>query len=213
MSYKFNEIIKDNFVEWVKNNKGNYLIIINDKGNIRYYSIDNKFFVKGLECYYDATSFLELFKTSTFYEIIEKDLDSKLESNETKNLILYSLLYQTLEKQNCENVSSQIEQMTGLLLKNQSDWFKSNRNYDNLKQKYDELLEELETIKYKTVIKVAYAKAIREFARLIDDINWFDKNEREVNVKTLINKQYEELTKHYQELFLNSKENIDDNLS
>ena len=28
MSYKFNEIIKDNFVEWVKNNKGNYLIII-----------------------------------------------------------------------------------------------------------------------------------------------------------------------------------------
>lgn len=70
MLYKFNEIKKNNFIEWVNNNKGNYLTLINEKSNIRHYFIDNKFFIKGLEGCYDSLSFLEIHKNSTFYEII-----------------------------------------------------------------------------------------------------------------------------------------------
>lgn len=72
MLYKFNEIKKNNFIEWVNNNKGNCLTLINEKADIRHYFIDNKFFIKGLECCYDALSFLEINKNSTFYEIIPK---------------------------------------------------------------------------------------------------------------------------------------------
>lgn len=61
-----------------------------------------------------------------------------------------------------------------------------------------ELKEKIKQMKKQTV-KIAYSKTIREFARLIDDINWFDKNKRKVNVKTLINKQYKEICENYKE--------------
>jgi hypothetical protein len=36
------------------------------------------------------------------------------------------MLYETLEKQGCENITSAIEQMTNLTLEKQSNWFKEN---------------------------------------------------------------------------------------
>lgn len=60
------------------------------------------------------------------------DLEAKLAEKEKDNLILYSMLYETLEKQGCENVASQIDQMTGFTLDKQAEWFKGNRNCDEL---------------------------------------------------------------------------------
>ena len=60
------------------------------------------------------------------------NLEAKLAEKEKDNLILYSMLYETLEKQGCENVASQIDQMTGFALDKQAEWFKGNRNCDEL---------------------------------------------------------------------------------
>jgi hypothetical protein len=54
-------------------------------------------------------------------------IDSKVEEYKRNNLLLYSLLYETLEKQGGENIASQIDQMTHLKLNEQSEWFKTNR--------------------------------------------------------------------------------------
>lgn len=51
----------------------------------------------------------------------------KIEEKDRENQILYSMLYETLEKQGHENVSSVIEQMTGLMLDKQSEKFKTER--------------------------------------------------------------------------------------
>lgn len=55
------------------------------------------------------------------------NLKDQLAEKENENLILYSTLYQTLEKPGCENIASQIDQMTGLMLDKQADWFKGNK--------------------------------------------------------------------------------------
>ena len=44
------------------------------------------------------------------------------------------MLYETHEKQGCDNVASQIDQMTGWTYDKEADWLKGNRNYDQLKQ-------------------------------------------------------------------------------
>ena len=67
------------------------------------------------------------------------DLEAKLAEKEKDNLILYSMLYETLEKQGCENVASQIDQMTGWTYDKEADWLKGNRNYDQLKQQLHDL--------------------------------------------------------------------------
>lgn len=69
------------------------------------------------------------------------DLEAKLAEKDRKNLLLYSMLYTTLEKQDTENVSSRIDQMTGETLDKQSEWFKTNRVCDKL-QRDIECLEE-----------------------------------------------------------------------
>lgn len=53
---------------------------------------------------------------------------------QNKLFILYSMLYETLEKQGCDNVASQIAQMTDWTYDKEADWLKGNRNYDQLKQ-------------------------------------------------------------------------------
>ena len=60
------------------------------------------------------------------------DMKQQLAEKDKNNLILYSMLYETLEKQGCENVASQIDQMTGFTLDKQAEWFKGNRNCDEL---------------------------------------------------------------------------------
>lgn len=62
---------------------------------------------------------------------------------QNKLFILYSMLYETLEKQGCENVVSQIAQMTDWTYDKEADWLKGNRNYDQLKQQLAEKDEEI----------------------------------------------------------------------
>ena len=54
------------------------------------------------------------------------ELKQQLAEKEKENLTLFSMLYETLEKQGCENIVSTIEQMTNLTLEKQSNWFKGN---------------------------------------------------------------------------------------
>ena len=79
--------------------------------------------------------------TRHFTQCLEKefaDMEAKLAEKEEKNLLLYSILYETLEKEYSENVSSRINQMTGETLEKQSEWFKSNRICDELQKQLAE---------------------------------------------------------------------------
>ena len=74
--------------------------------------------------------------------------EAQIAEMQNKSFILYSMLYETLEKQGCENVASQIDQMTGWTYDKEADWLKGNRNYDQLKQSQKQLaIEELEKLK------------------------------------------------------------------
>ena len=70
--------------------------------------------------------------------------EAQIAEMQNKSFILYSMLYETLEKQGCDNVASQIDQMTGWTYDKEADWLKGNRNYDQLKQAQKQLaIEEL----------------------------------------------------------------------
>lgn len=64
--------------------------------------------------------------------------EAQIAEMQNKSFILYSMLYETLEKQGCDNVASQIDQMTGWTYDKEADWLKGNRNYDQLKQQLAE---------------------------------------------------------------------------
>ena len=83
-------------------------------------------------------------------EVLEyvADLEAQIAEMQNKSFILYSMLYETLEKQGCDNVASQIDQMTGWTYDKEVNWLKGNRNYDQLKQAQKQLaIEELEKVK------------------------------------------------------------------
>lgn len=74
--------------------------------------------------------------------------EAQIAQMQNKLFILYSMLYETLEKQGCDNVASQIDQMTGWTYDKEANWLKGNRNYDQLKQSQKQLaIEELEKVK------------------------------------------------------------------
>lgn len=74
--------------------------------------------------------------------------EAQIAEMQNKSFILYSMLYETLEKQCCDNVASQIDQMTGWTYDKEANWLKGNRNYDQLKQSQKQLaIEELENLK------------------------------------------------------------------
>ena len=71
--------------------------------------------------------------------------EAQIAEMQNKSFILYSMLYETLEKQGCDNVASQIDQMTGWTYDKEADWLKGNRSYDQLKQSQKQLaIKELE---------------------------------------------------------------------
>ena len=73
--------------------------------------------------------------------------EAQIAEMQNKSFILYSMLYETLEKQGCDNVASQIDQMTGWTYDKEADWLKGNRNYDQLKQSQKQLaIEQLEKV-------------------------------------------------------------------
>ena len=73
--------------------------------------------------------------------------EAQIAEMQNKSFILYSMLYETLEKQGCDNVASQIDQMTGWTYDKEADWLKGNRNYDQLKQQLAEKDEQIESYK------------------------------------------------------------------
>ena len=78
------------------------------------------------------------------------DIEAQIAEMQNKSFILYSTLYETLEKQSCDNVASQIDQMTGWTYDKEVNWLKGNRNYDQLKQSQKQLaISELEKLKEK----------------------------------------------------------------
>lgn len=88
----------------------------------------------------------------------KKELKQQLAEKDKENLVLYSMLYETLEKQDCENVASQIDQMTGLTLDKQAEWFKGNRVCDELIKQLAQKDEEISTL-YKTIRRISNEKA------------------------------------------------------
>ena len=77
--------------------------------------------------------------------------EAQIAEMQNKSFILYSMLYETLEKQGCDNVASQIDQMTGWTYDKEADWLKGNRNYDQLKQ---QLAEKEKEIEYQESMKI-----------------------------------------------------------
>lgn len=72
--------------------------------------------------------------------------EAQIAEMQNKSFILYSMLYETLEKQGCDNVASQIDQMTGWTYDKEADWLKGNRNYDQLKQQLAEKEKEISEV-------------------------------------------------------------------
>lgn len=79
--------------------------------------------------------------------------EAQIAEMQNKSFILYSMLYETLEKQGCENVASQIDQMTGWTYDKEADWLKGNRNYDQLKQQLAEKDKQIEKLMYEEIDK------------------------------------------------------------
>lgn len=73
--------------------------------------------------------------------------EAQIAEMQNKSFILYSMLCETLEKQGCDNVASQIDQMTGWTYDKEADWLKGNRNYDQLKQQLAEKDKEIKQLK------------------------------------------------------------------
>lgn len=65
--------------------------------------------------------------------------EAQIAEMQNKSFILYSMLYETLEKQGYDNVASQIDQMTGWTYDKEVNWLKGNRNYDQLEQSQRQL--------------------------------------------------------------------------
>ena len=100
--------------------------------------------------------------------------EAQIAEMQNKSFILYSMLYETLEKQGCENVSSQIDQMTGWTYDKEADWLKGNRNYDQLKQSQKQLaIEELEFVLKNFRNRLAYFDVARQELCLSDQDKQF----------------------------------------
>ena len=93
-------------------------------------------FVNGMK--FCAKCYQETFG-ETDKDIKISDLEAQIAEMQNKSFILYSMLYETLEKQGCDNVASQIDQTTGWTYDKEADWLKGNRNYDQLKQQLHDL--------------------------------------------------------------------------
>ena len=79
--------------------------------------------------------------------------EAQIAEMQNKSFILYSMLYEILEKQGCENVASQIDPMTGWTYDKEADWLKGNRNYDQLKQQLAEKDKQIEKLMYEEIDK------------------------------------------------------------
>lgn len=127
------------------------------------------------------------------------ELQKQLAEKEKYNLILYSMLYETLEKQSCENVASQIDQMTGFTLDKQAEWFKGNRNCDELlkllAEKEKEIEEMQKQLSYCESLLVRECKECDNKFKTDFAIKQLEKVKEWLELKYFNNEQIEYLTK------------------
>ena len=95
-------------------------------------------------------------------------LKQQLSEKDKENLTLFSMLYETLEKQGCENITSSIEQMTNLTLEKQSDWFKENCVKDQDKILF--AIAELEKVKGKIQHNILFVDG-DDYLNVIEEID------------------------------------------
>lgn len=119
--------------------------------------------------------------------------EAQIAEMQNKSFILYSMLYETLEKQGCEDIASQIDQMTGWTYDKEADWFKGNRNYEQLKQQLaekDGLLEQkIGDMKSTDFIKMCIKSGFMMEAKENDNQTAIEKLEK---VKEFVNDFYGE---------------------
>ena len=120
--------------------------------------------------------------------------EAQIAEMQNKSFILYSMLYETLEKQGCENVASQIDQMTGWTYDKEADWLKGNRNYDQLKQQLAKKEEEYQSFKKIADENVNYLKN-----RILEETKNYNQNKISFTidelekVKELLNTDFESI--------------------
>ena len=95
-------------------------------------------------------------------------LKQQLSEEDKENLTLFSMLYETLEKQGCDNITSSIEQMTNLTLEKQSDWFKENCVKDQDKILF--AIAELEKVKGKIQHNILFVDG-DDYLNVIEEID------------------------------------------
>lgn len=114
--------------------------------------------------------------------------EAQIAEMQNKSFILYSMLYETLEKQGCENVTSQIGQMTGWTYDKEADWLKGNRNYDQLKQQLAEKDREIADLQHRLEISEIAVESAVEIANIKSNHFWTveelkEKTEKELKEK------------------------------
>lgn len=96
--------------------------------------------------------------------------EAQIAEMQNKSFILYSMLYETLEKQGCDNVASQIDQMTGWTYDKEVNWLKGNRNYDQFKQSQNQkAIEELNNLKRYCHEWYSWSDVAKRLDEVVDD--------------------------------------------
>ena len=98
--------------------------------------------------------------------------EAQIAEMQNKSFILYSMLYETLEKQSYENVTSQIDQMTGWTYDKEADWLKGNRNYDQLKQQLAGKDREIADLQHRLEISEIAVESAVEIANIKSNHFW-----------------------------------------
>ena len=126
--------------------------------------------------------------------------EAQIAEMQNKSFILYSMLYETLEKQGCDNVASQIDQMTGWTYDKEADWLKGNRNYDQLKQQLAESEKSKES--YRLQNEHHHLQLLQFYSRLGVEAFGADIHEKALETLMIMKEQLTEKEKEIEELKL-----------
>ena len=127
--------------------------------------------------------------------------EAQIAEMQNKSFILYSMLYETLEKQGCDNVASQIDQMTGWTYDKEVNWLKGNRNYDQLKQSQKQLTEKERQLKLAEELLIKQEKEYDEQLEKQAKIHYKHLKEKDQDKISFTIEQLEQLKKLCQEKF------------
>ena len=123
--------------------------------------------------------------------------EAQIAEMQNKSFILYSMLYETLEKQGCDNVASQIDQMTGWTYDKEVKWLKGNRNYDQLKQQLAESEKSKES--YRLQNEQHHLQLLQFYSRLGVEAFGADIHEKALETLMIMKEQLAEKDKEISE--------------